>query len=84
LPARPPRDFTLDVRLGVGAIRRFIDKYRYNLSVDFDELSTISSSALAFLEYGFIDKQEFFERVFIDKLLFCLLPENSFIALLTL
>jgi hypothetical protein len=68
----------------VGAIRRFIDKYRYGFSVDSDELSTISTSALAFLEYGFIDKQEFYERVFIDKLLFCLMPESSLIALLIL
>jgi hypothetical protein len=84
LPAHSPRDFTLDVRLGVGAIRRFIYKYRYGFSVDSDGLSTISTSPLALLEYGFIDKRGLFERVFIDKLLFCRMPKSGFIALLTL
>jgi len=68
----------------VGAIRRFIYKYRYGFSLDSDGLSTISTSPLALLECGFIDKQELFEHVFIDKLLFCWIPRSRFIALLTL
>jgi len=68
----------------VGAIRRFIYKYRYGFSLDSDGLSTISTSPLALLEYGFIDKRGLFERVFIDKLLFCRMPKSGFIALLTL
>jgi len=68
----------------VGAIRRFIDKYRYGFSVESDGLSTILTLALALLEYGFIDKRGLFERVFNDKLLFCRKPKSGFIALLTL
>ena len=68
----------------MGAIRRFIDKYRYGFSVESDGLSTILTLALALLEYGFIDKEGLFERVFIDKLLFCWMPKSRFIALLTL